>query len=273
MEKVLLQENILKNYPVQCIWQRHFSSSGNLAYHKEYEIHYIKRGTGYYFIENRKYKFTHNNFVVIKSGEIHRFIPFNPPVHIEKGTLFFSPSFINREIKKIIETSPHIIRLGEREATLVEIIFRNISVEVATKEMNWEEIVHYETMALISLLKRCSSKKNPVPRHNPRVESIMNYIEGHFTEDISLSDIAKKFFISESYLSHLFKNETGMPLKQYIFQRRIMEAKKLLTEHPEKKVYTVAGKVGFTDFTIFNRTFKKITGMTPSNYRRISLRR
>lgn len=276
MERILPEkENILKGvgYPVKCIWQTHSSPSGNLAYHKEYEIHYIKKGSGYYFIKNRKYPFTHNNLVIIKSEEIHRFISSTSSMYVEKGSLYFSPSLINknRKMKEIMENSPHIVKLGEREATLIEIIFRSIIVEIGRKEIHWEEIVDYEIMTFMLLLKRCSARKNPAPRHNSKIESIMEYIEKHFSEDISLSDIAKKFFISESYLAHLFKKETGMPLKQYILQRRIMEAKKILTENPDIKVYAVANKVGFTDFALFNRAFKKITGLTPAGYRKTSL--
>ncbi|MDD3726414.1 MAG: AraC family transcriptional regulator [Candidatus Ratteibacteria bacterium] len=260
-----------KNYKnsVMCLWNPPQIYQGNLAYHQEYEIHFIKRGSGSYFIKNRKYQFSHNNLIVIRSEEIHMFIPSMPPVYVEKGSLYLSPAFINKnkKIKDVVDACPRIIKLGEKEATRIEIIFRSIISEIDKKDTGWEEIISYEIMLFILLLKRCSLKKSSVPEHNPRIESIMEYIEKHFSEDISLSDIAKNFFLSESYLSHLFKNETGMSLKQYILQRRIIEAKKLLIESPDEKVHTIARKVGFTDFALFNRAFKKITGTTPSNYR------
>jgi hypothetical protein len=215
-----------------CIWIPSQIYKSNLAYHYEFEFHFIRSGKGNYFIKSRKYPFAHNNLIIIRSEEIHGFIPFNPPVYIDKGSLYCSPSFINKnkKMKEIVKTCPHIIKLGEREATLTETIFRNIAAEIDKKETGWEEIIHYEIMTFMLLLKRYSLKKHPALKHNSRIESIMKYIERHFSEDIYLSTIAENFFISKSYLAHLLKNETGMPLKQYILQRRIMEAKKILTK-------------------------------------------
>ncbi|MCM8762172.1 MAG: AraC family transcriptional regulator [Candidatus Omnitrophica bacterium] len=273
MKKQAVYEYILKGSisPVKCIWQVQYSYTGNLAYHKEYEIHFIKKGKGYYFIKNKKYPFTHNNLIVIRSEEIHRFIPSKPPITIEKGSIYFPSSFIkNSKIKEIIESSPHIIKLGEREATLIEIIFRSITEEIERKETDWGDVIYYQTMVFISLLKRCSLKRSPTIRKNPRIGKIITFIEETFTKDITLSDIAKASFISPSHLSHLFKRETGLSIKQYIIQRRIMEAKNMLLEDYEEKVSVIAQKVGFSDFQLFNRAFKKITGLTPVGYRKIS---
>ncbi|MCM8820409.1 MAG: AraC family transcriptional regulator [Candidatus Omnitrophica bacterium] len=262
-----LQGDILKE-PQDLV---HRSYTGNLAYHKECEIHFIKKGKGYYFIENRKYPFSHNNLIVIRSEEIHRSIPSNPPINIEKGSIYFPPSFIkNSKIKEIIDGCPHIIRLDEREATLIEVIFRSISEEIKKQEPDWERVVYYQTMVFISLLKRCSNKKSPTIKKNPMIERTISFIEENFTKDMTLSNIAKASFISTSHLSHLFKRETGLSIKQYILQRRIMEAKKILSEDYEEKVSVIAQKVGFSDFQLFNRAFKKITGFTPAGYRKIS---
>lgn len=270
--KIPVYERILKVLPVNCMWRMSYSYTGNLAYHKEYEIHFIKKGKGYYFIKNRKYPFSHNNLIIIKSEEIHRFISSETTTHIEKGSLYFLPSFINQhnEIKEVIDKSPHIIKLGEREATLIEIIFRNIAEETKTQEPEWEKIVEHQTMVFISLLKRCSLRKHPSIKKNPKIEKVISFIEENFTKDITLPDIAKKSFLSTSHLSHLFKRETGLSIKQYILQRRIMEAKKLLMDNYDEKISVIAKKVGFSDFQLFNRAFKKITGLTPAGYRRVS---
>jgi len=270
-KEYLLQDR----HQVKCLWRKYETSPGQLAYHREYEIHFIKKGSGYYFIKNRKYPFSHNNLVVIKREEIHRFIPPTPAVYIEKGSLYFSPSFINKNqrMKDVLEVAPHIIELNEREATFVEIIFRNIANEIENTETNWEDIVYYHTMLFLSLLKRCSTRKYIPLTKNPVIESVISFIEENFPKDMALSDIAKTFFLSTSHLSHIFKKEIGLGVKQYILQRRIMEAKKLLTDNYNEKVSAIAKNVGFTDFGLFNRSFKKITGMTPSGYRKFSKRR
>ncbi|MGI6383884.1 MAG: helix-turn-helix domain-containing protein [bacterium] len=71
------------------------------------------------------------------------------------------------------------------------------------------------------------------------------------------------------HLSRLFKQHTGLGFKQYITQRRIAEAKRLLREDIDLSVDAISQRVGFRDFVVFNRNFKIFTGMTPSAYRRM----
>ena len=262
--------------PVKCRWNSPSSKiyPTNLAYHKEVEIHYIKKGTGSYFIKNRLYPFEKNYLIIIKSEEIHRFLPSGNNPLLEKGSLYLSPSFIkaDKKLYSTLKNCPHTIILSEREATLTEIILKNIADEINRKEKNWEEIVYYEVMLFISILKRYSIRKRKLDiSQNSLTEKIIEYIEKNFTNRLLLSDISKEFSISESHLSHLFKRETGLSVKQYILQRRIVEAKKLLSE-PDIKVTAISTKVGFDNFSLFNRIFKKTIGLTPYNYRRISKR-
>jgi len=279
MRKDVKYENIIAKkveYPVKCRWYplpRSISKT-YLAYHEEIEIHFIKRGSGSYFIKNRLYPFEKNYLIIIKSEETHRFIPSGNNSLLEKGSLYISPSFIkaDKKLYSTLKNCPHTIILSEREATLTEIILKNIADEINRKEKNWEEIVYYEVMLFISILKRYSIRKRKLDiSQNSLTEKIIEYIEKNFTNRLLLSDISKEFSISESHLSHLFKRETGLSVKQYILQRRIVEAKKLLSE-PDIKVTAISTKVGFDNFSLFNRIFKKITGLTPYNYRRISKR-
>jgi len=279
MRKDVKYENIIAKkveYPVKCRWYplpRSISKT-YLAYHEEIEIHFIKRGSGSYFIKNRLYPFEKNYLIIIKSEETHRFIPSGNNSLLEKGSLYISPSFIkaDKKLYSTLKNCPHTITLSEREATLTEIILKNIADEINRKEKNWEDIVYSEVMLFTSILKRYSiRKRKPDIPQNSIIEKIIEYIEKNFTNRLLLSDISKEFSISASHLSHLFKRETGLSVKQYILQRRIVEAKKLLSES-DIKVTAISTKVGFDNFSLFNRIFKKITGLTPYNYRRISKR-
>lgn len=267
--------------PVKCIWDiyqirsksslpHYIRSKSNLAYHNELEFHYIKRGNGSYFIKNRRYPVAKNHLIIIKPREIHAFIPESSSC-IEKGSLYFLPSFVTgRKLEFIIKKCPHIILLTEKEATLIEVILKNIAEEIDNKKNFWDEAVHSGIALFLSILKRGSLRKNTTARKNPLTEKIIDYLEQNFTEDLPLSGIAKIFSLSVSRISHLFKKETGLSLKNYILQRRIVEAKKLLAENDDMKVSTISARVGFNTFSLFNHSFKKITGLTPTNYRRIS---
>lgn len=85
-------------------------------------------------------------------------------------------------------------------------------------------------------------------------------------EELTLETLADKIYLSPSYLSKLFKKETGENLSVYIQNVRIQQAK-LLLRTTDLKTYEVAERVGISDPVYFSRTFKKITGMKPKDFR------
>lgn len=92
------------------------------------------------------------------------------------------------------------------------------------------------------------------------------YIAGHVKEEsISVKTIADSLGISEGHLSHLFKKETDYTVAAYITRYRMKEAMKLLS-NCRYKVYEVAEMVGYRDVTYFSSSFKKIVGVSPSEY-------
>ena len=97
-------------------------------------------------------------------------------------------------------------------------------------------------------------------------QSIQEYVDQHYAEDITRTCLTDVFFLDEDYASRLFKKETGISFKNYVIHRRIEAAKELLrtTDLP---VNTVADHVGYGNYSYFSRLFKKVTGVTPIEYR------
>ncbi|WAM33588.1 response regulator transcription factor [Caldicellulosiruptor morganii] len=111
-----------------------------------------------------------------------------------------------------------------------------------------------------------------IQRHNQSkmgslVKKVIEYIKAnYFYSEISLSEISEKFFVSPSYLSRLFKKETGKNLSDFINEYRIEKAKELLAT-TDLKTYEIADKVGIPDPHYFSRIFKRYTGYSPSEYK------
>ncbi len=94
----------------------------------------------------------------------------------------------------------------------------------------------------------------------------MDYIGAHYQDpNISISAIAQDLGISEGHLSHTFKKETDYTLLNYLTRYRVHKAMELLRDC-RVKVYEVAAQVGYRVITYFSATFKKVTGVTPSEY-------
>lgn len=94
----------------------------------------------------------------------------------------------------------------------------------------------------------------------------LEYISGHYSDsDISITPIAEHLGVSEGHLSHVFKKETSYTVIGYLTHYRIHMAMKLLAAG-NRKVYEVAAQVGYRDVAYFGTTFKKLTGLSPSEY-------
>ena len=98
------------------------------------------------------------------------------------------------------------------------------------------------------------------------VRAALDYMRQHCTERISLSDVADSVYVSQWHLSKLINRHTGQSFLDLLGSMRIERAKVLLAD-PAMRVHAVSEQVGYNDVAHFSKSFKKITGMTPVEYR------
>ncbi|WP_339835091.1 response regulator [Paenibacillus sp. FSL R7-0272] len=99
------------------------------------------------------------------------------------------------------------------------------------------------------------------------MREIARYMEAHYQEDLSLQQIAARFYLSREYISRKFKQQFGLNWSEYLGKLRINNAK-LLLQNPSLRVAKVSEMVGFQDEKYFSKVFKKIEGVTPAEYRK-----
>lgn len=100
-----------------------------------------------------------------------------------------------------------------------------------------------------------------------RMRQMMQYIINHIHDEISLSDLANEMYVSTSTLSRIFKKNTGMYFADYVMRLRVRTSLGLLRTS-EQNLTQIAMNCGFSTSAAFNRSFKKVTGMMPSEYRK-----
>lgn len=100
----------------------------------------------------------------------------------------------------------------------------------------------------------------------PVVTKARQFIEEHHAEDLSLGQVAKAVHTSLFYFCKLFKKATGTSFTEFVSRTRVEKAKNLLL-NPNLRISEIAYEVGFQSLTHFNRTFKKIVGQSPTEYR------
>lgn len=98
------------------------------------------------------------------------------------------------------------------------------------------------------------------------IKLAIQFITNNFDKNITLKDVADEVFLSQNYLSELFKKETGEGFYEFLSNYRIKRAKEMLIT-TNLKIYEIAESVGYNDSITFGRAFKKITGTTPNSFR------
>lgn len=102
---------------------------------------------------------------------------------------------------------------------------------------------------------------------NPSFYRLLNYIQEHYAEPITLTEVAKKFHFNASYLSSYFSANNNEGFSEYVNKVRVEKAKEMLVA-TEESISEISDRVGYSDQSYFTKVFKKMTGVSPSQYRK-----
>lgn len=253
--------------------------------HEFYEMVYMKKGNAVFEIVGKPVVLGPNDIIIIKPRQPHKFI-----VKSEAGCEFIVLSFkfenrINGQYSEVPledflnfvtskETGP-FITLKVSQKNEIIILMNRIIKERESTEPGSEFLNYLLVLELFVLLSRAlkmeweNSIKNKSPKLKELIGISINYIHNNFERDISLGDIAKFVFLSPSYFTRAFKEETGMSPISYLLKVRIDRAKELLAD-TGLKISDIALSVGFSNQQRFNEMFKKYSKLTPLQYRKMN---
>jgi Response regulator containing CheY-like receiver domain and AraC-type DNA-binding domain len=125
----------------------------------------------------------------------------------------------------------------------------------------------HESLAQAIQVAATSFQAQHRKRANQAVETAMSLMRSHYGEELSLADLAEAVHLNPSYLSVLFKSQTGTTVSEYLQSVRIEKAKELLAS-TNMKIYEISVAVGFKTIAYFTSLFKKMTGATPGEFRK-----
>ncbi len=116
-------------------------------------------------------------------------------------------------------------------------------------------------------LSQQDSDSIPQAQENKAFQEVLEYVEDNFDKDIYMDEVAKKFHISPSHFSRMFKKAAGKTFTEYLLQIRMTRACRLIRS-TDMSISAIAESVGYPDYFYFNRMFKKYCGTTPVKYRK-----
>ncbi|SDI08766.1 Helix-turn-helix domain-containing protein, partial [Alteribacillus persepolensis] len=122
-----------------------------------------------------------------------------------------------------------------------------------------------EFIELLHLIKGDPSNRHMIK--NPIVFQAIDLVHNQYQNSISINYMAKHLNVSQPYLSQIFTKEMGISLQKYLITYRMQKAKDMISTSHDP-IYSIAAKVGYLDVKHFSKTFKKVTGFSPMQYKK-----
>ena len=247
-----------------------------LHWHEELEILYPLNGETDITVEGNKYHLPKKNLTVIDSRQVHSTYTFDPTsmllcIHVSKSHLQnYLPEIELYQIHCIPELIPdslfqEYLYICDVLAALTRLYIQ----DVPGFRLEAEGMV----LQVISRLIRsfASIPASAIPDANlqtiERIRKIITYVEDHYTENISLQDVAELLGVGKEYFCRFFKKNMGISFFQYLTEVRLSHIYQGLTE-TDLAIAELMENNGFSNQKLFNRAFKELYGCTPSSVRK-----
>ena len=233
------------------------------------ELFYIMSGSGQYTAAGRTYPVQRGSLVICNAGVMHGESPYWHNTMLSYCCVLRGLSIPGLPHNTLTDAarSPVCFFIDDRET--VEYILLALHHQKCQPDVS-PAVSHLLANALLNLVYaklRHLSDDADIKHNEEFLQNIATWLDQHYMEPVTLEELGRRFHISPSYLSHIFKTETGFSPMKYLLYRRIGESQRLLM-NSELPVSSISDQLGFNDSSHFCRTFKKYIGLTPSAYRR-----
>ncbi|OGV46988.1 MAG: hypothetical protein A2017_02140 [Lentisphaerae bacterium GWF2_44_16] len=256
----------------------------NLHCHKFDELVIVAKGKGVHFTEKEEYQINVGDVFFIKPGEYHGYrdtdkleiinvLYFSEkaglPLKNLKGSAGYRVLFELEPAMRKKEGFKSKLNLSLDELMKAESIVKKINEELKSDPPCGFFLAASYLMQLIAVLSRLY-EKIPDTHSLPlmRLGNLLSYLENNYRKKISLDDLVKRFHISKSTLIRAFRKISGTTPLDYLLKIRIAKASELL-KNPDVNITEAALSSGFSDTNYFSRQFKKNTGMSPRDFRKL----
>ncbi|MEK3722401.1 MULTISPECIES: AraC family transcriptional regulator [unclassified Paenibacillus] len=251
----------------------------NNHFHSTYEIYYLLSGHRTYFIKDRSYLIGPGDLVFINKYDVHKTSDVGEPGH-ERIVINFSDKFIDKDqslyhpsLFNVFEQPAHVLSLKLQDQIFTRSVLDKLDKELKEKATGFETYIKLLLVELLLFSSRYAERNEAAPFEHAsplhrKISEIVQYINKNYAQPMTLSGMSEQFYMSPYYMSRTFKEITGFTFIEYVNMTRIREAQLLLREST-RKIIDIADSVGFENIAHFGRMFKKLTKLTPHEYRKL----
>lgn len=251
-------------------------SETNYHCHEHIELSVVTKGHGTYYIDGKNYPIEAGDFIILNPGTYHKSLAtcsgdFTTEYYIgftDISVRGIEPNTLPLPDGKIIF---HMKDMFRQE------IFRlcaSMGKEFQTCRPGRYFMLKAYLIQMILLLLRDQQEtveeQNGCYFESPNkkyvVKQMIHYFSEHYSEKISLDQIARNMYLSTFYISKIFKSETGDTPINYLIELRMEKARELMENAPGLSIQNIASMVGYDDAYHFSKLFKKHFGVAPSKY-------
>ena len=248
-----------------------------LHHHDFYEVYFFLSGNVQYNIESRSYLLTPGDVLLISPMELHQPMFGSEQREYERIVLWIDKQFLEsiglpgEQFTNCFDTAaPNHSNLlrpeGVQRQFLMFLLEQLISESNSREPYREVSALSYlaQVLVLLNRLSLQKRKEEPVSTQDSTVYDVLGYINEHYSENLTLDDLANTFFISKYHLAREFQRLVGTSVHRYIVQKRLVMAKQMLSAgKPSSEVYQ---HCGFGDYSNFYRAFKAEYQLSPKEY-------
>lgn len=244
-------------------------------YHEFDKIVLFLSGTASYIIEGRSYFLQPWDVLLVSHHLIHKPV-IDPNAPYERVVIYLDPGFIRSHSTKDADLTAcfrsarrrqfALMRSEGEERERLKDLLAQLEGAIADRGFGCDLLARTRFLQLMIHLNRAmdrdhTDRDREASRHDPKIERALSYINEHLSEELSVDTLAGQVYISKYHFMRRFKELTGCSVHQYITQKRLLAAARLLRSGVSAQ--NTCARCGFQDYSTFQRAFRRQFGMTP----------
>lgn len=258
-------ENQVEAFSFERVMDRRPQYGGaGVHYHGCYEVYYLLEGTCWYFIDKKSYYLTAGDIALIPRGALHK-TSYETPTY-SRLLIWCDESYIPESVREVVFKNGYFAGSGEHSAR-VSALYSAIEQEWTHGDAFSGDAIRAYLAELFVLIARGVQDDTVKKEESPIVECAVRYIRAHFTEEITLGEVAAVCYTGREHLSRTFKRATGFGFSEYLTAYRLKRAQAMLLNEPSKRISDVATACGFSDGNYFSKVYRRVYGLTPTEER------